>query len=827
MSYRPDAVPESLRAAGVTRRELEVFWLAADHLHNQAIADRLQLSVRTVESHVSSLLKKLGGLESRQALIEAAARLRSAAPAGLPKPLSSFVGREHETEELRRLVGTHRLVTLIGPAGCGKTRLALHFAAATDLLPTPVLVDLATAPAGADVERLFADALGLEVTEPSLRAALRNGLADGPHWFVVDNCEHVIPSTSSLLAELLASTPDLHVLATSHGPLGVGGEVVYPVPPLAVPPDTDRPQDVLGAASVRLFADRAATAAPGFGVDEGNARSVAELCRRLDGLPLAIELAAARVRMFAPAELVAHLDDRFGLLAGGTFAGGRHPSLEGALRWSYELLDDDERLLLERCSVFPGGFDYDTVAETLAYAPFDRTDLARLFPRLLDRSMVTTHRRGQSTEYRMLDSIRAFAAARLAARGEADVAAERHARHHLGHGPILLPDLQGRDQAGALDWLDRQWVDVRAAMRWALERGDVAAAWGFLAGVGFGWEVVGMRGEMFEWLDTLLAAPLPEGTLGVQAAATTVVLLWYHDVAAARDIAERVLEPEASGSGPDRALALLALGRSRVFGDPVSAVRLLVQAETELRARGDDWHAALAVQAVASAERDHERGLGELARAADLLAALHDDVSRANSLNLMAAQATDAGTHLDEVGAWIAEARRLAEATGNRHERLHADLFQARPDVRLGKQVGLESFTGLLAEFRRLGDRRCMSRSLVLLGEEALASDDRESARRRLSECVPLAVEVGHDVGLASALRMLAGLEATEGAPRRAAVLLGAADAAAARVDPTRRDGLAPDGELRAMLRRTLGQAGLSEAMAEGSRTSADALVGP
>jgi predicted ATPase len=223
-------------------------------------------------------------------------------------------------------------------------------AAAADSLPPAVFVDLAIATSGESVLRLFADSLSL-VSEVRLRIALREALTAGPHWLLVDNCEHVAAATALLLVELLSSTSQLRVLATSRAPLGVAGEAVYQLEPLPLPPETDDPESVLAAPSARLFADRAATAWPGFAVTADNAHDVAELCRRLDGLPLAIELAAPQVRIFSPAELLLRLEDRFALLTSGPpGASGRHLTLDGALQWSYELLDDAERRLCMRNS---------------------------------------------------------------------------------------------------------------------------------------------------------------------------------------------------------------------------------------------------------------------------------------------------------------------------------------------------------------------------------------------------------------------------------------------------------------------------------------------
>jgi predicted ATPase/DNA-binding CsgD family transcriptional regulator len=804
----------------VTRRELEIFWLVADRLHNKEIAERLHVSPRTVESHVSSLLGKLGAPD-RQTLVDAGARLRdrSRDRASLPRAVSSFVGREREIEELARLVSAHRLVTLTGPAGAGKTRLALQVASAADSLPPAVFVDLAIATSGENVLRLFADSLTL-VPEARLRSALREALTAGPHWLLVDNCEHVAAATAMLLAELLSSASQLRVLATSRAPLGVAGEAVYQLEPLPLPPETDDPEAVLAAPSARLFADRAATASPGFAVTADNARDVAELCRRLDGLPLAIELAAPRVRAFSPAELLLRLEDRFALLTNGSpEMAGRHLTLDGALRWSYELLDDAERRLLERCSVFPAEFDYDTAAEIAAFPPLAHADLARLFPRLLDRSLISASRRGQSTAYRMLESVRDFARVQLALRGEEERVRERHASYHLGHGAALLAALQGRDQAAAMSWFDRRWADLRAAMQWALDRQDTDSAWRFVAGVGTGWDILGMRGELFEWLEKLLERPLPSGSIRPQAVATAVLLLSHQDVGRAVSMAQHFYQESDRRDDRARALAELSLGWAlRFSGSPEPAIAHLREAAARFDRLDDQWHRALALEVLGVGE--HERsgeGIGSVALAADLFGRLHDDVKRANCLIQMAGLNINIGTGLDEAEAWLAEAHQLAERTGNNHELLHAELFRARLDqLRSGDASNGPQFTRLLEGFRRIGDRRCVARCLLGLGRAAVAEGEYEPARRHLTECAFIADAVGDPLALGSALRLVARCDHSAGLSRHAATVLGAADAAAERVDISRRRALPEDNDLRMELEHELQAAELTSALAEG-----------
>ncbi|TMR16565.1 hypothetical protein ETD86_25030 [Nonomuraea turkmeniaca] len=805
------------RGAGVTPREWEVLWLVGDRLQNQEIAARLRLSERTVESHVSSLLRKLGGT-NRLALVDAAARSRAgrASRGVLPRPLSSFVGRHGEIGDLRRLLDAYRLVTLTGPAGTGKTRLALHLAHAVTTLPPAVLIDLAPVAPDDAVERAFADALGVVGQVRQLRALIREVLAEGRHWLVVDNCEHVTTTTAALLADLLATTDHLHVLATGHGALRIPGEVVYEIPPLPLPAELDDPDAVLGSGSGRLFADRAAAVSPGFEVTTGNARQIAMICRSLDGLPLAIELAAARARFFTPGELLARLRDRFALLTDGAHGSlNRHRTLEEALTWSYELLSEDERLLLERCSVFPGEFDYDTAAQVVAYPPLDAADLIRIFSRLLDRSLISSRRRDEATEYLLLESVRQFAHRRLAARGAADMAREQHARHHLRRAVAAVPDLRGRDQVAALRWINRRSADLAAALRWILDRDDTTSAWEFIAGIGTAWEVIGSSGELFDWLDKLFKRPLPDGALGFRTAITCAIVLCYQDTERAREFAEQARRMARSGTEHDRALALLAVGWTIRYGERrADSLGHLTQAAELFERLGDDWHRALALSAAVFGS-DTRTTLVRLAHAAELFGRLDDHVKRANCLNHMSLLAIEGRIRLDDVPGWLAEAARLARAGGNDHERLHAEIYQATLDQQLGNHTEARPrFGGLLPEFRRIGDLRCAARCLLGLGGAAAFGGEHEDAWRHVTEGTMIAIGLGDVRITALGLRLLAGSHHETGQGERAAVLLGAAE----RLSPGRPE--APDGDLLAALRDRLGPAGFDAAFARGHGTT-------
>jgi DNA-binding CsgD family transcriptional regulator len=323
MTRLPGNPPEQLARAGVTEREAEVLSAVAERLHNREIADRLYISVRTVESHISALLRKLG-VTDRAALVAVGAELGRAAKPGtaLPVPLTSFVGRQRETDEIAGLLQGHRLVTLTGPAGAGKTRLALQVAASgAEGLPDDVrLADLAAVASADLVADTLARALGVspQPTRP-VRDSLRDAARELQGLLLVDNCEHVVAETAAVVSDLLTAGDQLRVLATSREVLGVPGEVSYAVQPLPVPSRqaASRAATAEGYDAVRLFVDRAMHASPGFALTDTNASAVAALCQRLDGLPLAIELAASRVRSFPPATLLDLLDQRFELLSAG------------------------------------------------------------------------------------------------------------------------------------------------------------------------------------------------------------------------------------------------------------------------------------------------------------------------------------------------------------------------------------------------------------------------------------------------------------------------------------------------------------------------------
>lgn len=376
----------------------------------------------------------------------------------LPAQLTSFVGRGGELRSVGAALAASRLVTLTGPGGAGKTRLAVEVAGrdAGEVL----FVDLAPLAVGGDVPRAVVAALGLR--EDGLREdgsrpgrapveRLVAALRDRPVLVVLDNCEHVVEDAAALAGRLLAACAGLRVLATSREALGVTGEAVRPVPPLA--------SDGVGSAAVRLFVDRAVAVNPSFRLDPVVAGVVVEICRVLEGLPLAIELAAARVRSLPVSEVAARLGDRFRLLSRGSRgAVPRHRTLHAVVEWSWGLLGEDERVVARRLTVFRGGATLSAAAAVCGVVGTDE-----LLPSLADKSLVEV----SGDRYRMSDTIRAFCADRLAESGEEEVVRRAHAEHFAGLAAEAAPHLFG---AGQLEWLGRLAADhgdLVAAVRWA------------------------------------------------------------------------------------------------------------------------------------------------------------------------------------------------------------------------------------------------------------------------------------------------------------------------------------------------------------------------
>jgi non-specific serine/threonine protein kinase len=545
-----------------------------------------------------------------------------ATPNNLPAQLSSFVGRERQLAELRRLLRKSRLITLTGPGGAGKTRLALRLAAdVLDRHPEGVwLVDLAPLSEPRLLAHTVAAACGIkeERRRPVLEI-LVEWLDGGRTLLILDGCEHLVDACAALVRKLLSSCPKLTVLVTSREPLGVPGELIWRTPSLSLPRDEDgaRPELAIESEAIRLFVERARLSRPDFELGgSADAAAVTQICARLEGIPLAIELAASLARVMTLQDIVGRLHDRFRLLAGGSRAAlPRHQTLRHAVDWSYGLLSPAEKELFARLSVFAGGFELSAAEAIAADDPLDHGVVLRLLSRLVDKSLVVAEPGGpRSTRYRMLDTIREYALEKLHQDGEAE-ARQRHARYFVDLCQLAAKELRGPDP---LPWLrlDEEQANIRLALGWSMyEQPDDALR--LSAAMGAYWHGRRHFAEGMEWLDQALG--LVTSSLDARAAALwsrARIRMWHAEYSAARRDAEECADLSRE------------LGLSVELGGALTILGLASRAEGDLdKAEGHQQEALQIAQQV----EDHEgvaRGLNNLA----LYASSRGDHERARTL---------------------------------------------------------------------------------------------------------------------------------------------------------------------------------------------------
>ena len=527
----------------------------------------------------------------------------------LPAQLTSFVGREQELRRVGKLLSEARLVTLTGPGGAGKTRLSVEASARLaeqqpDELSDGVwFVPLAPVRDALDVPQAVLAALGIQETawladpgEAARLAALppldrlTDALTSRRLLLVLDNCEHVAPAAARLAGRVLAAAPGVRILVTSRESLGVTGETLCPVPSLELPPEEADASEAAKFPAVRLFADRAAAVRPGFTLDEATAGPVVRICRALDGIPLAIELAAARLRALTAAQVADRLDDRFRLLSVGDRAAlPRHQTLRAVVDWSWELLDKSERAVLRRLSVFSGGAT-PASAEHVCALGGDQNEVIDFIAALVDKSLVIATGEHE-VRYQLLETVRAYAADRLAEAGEQHRARTVHAEFFLALAEQAEPELRSSDQ---LMWLNRMTAEhgnFSAALRHVIATGDAASALRFVGALAWFWITRDYDAEAAEWAAAVaqIAGDAPPAGLHDAWAICQLVTLvgqWQEhppSTGSMRHIARRVA---ALASGASHPLLLLAAPMVSVLGGDSVAARRGLRAMGE---RSDPW----------------------------------------------------------------------------------------------------------------------------------------------------------------------------------------------------------------------------------------------
>ena len=630
------------------------------------------------------------------------------AAAGLPTPLTGFVGRGRELDEIHDLLARTRLVTLVGIGGVGKTRVALEAArrAAADMVDEVVVVDLVPVTDQRLVKAQVSAAMGIqERSDTPLDSALRQAMRGGDVLLVLDNCEHVRAAAAKIAHDLLEASPDLRILATSREILDVPGEAAYPVPPMDVPQAGDDEDVVRASEAVRLLVDRATLSRHGLTLDAAAYETAARICRELDGLPLAIELAAARAKVLSLDEIARRLRDRFRFLVSERrLTAARHRTLREAMDWSFELLEPEERDLLARLSVFPGGATLRSIAAVCLAGDEDRAE--RLVERLADASLVTPMEARSGTRYRPLETVRAYAAEQLP-EGEREGLHRRHAEHvrSLAEATNLALESSGRVMNFAL--AQDELPSIRAALQWA-GREDPALGLEIACALERFW-VTNQPREGAAVFDTLVDAPdLPDALRARGYRCRGGPRYSIGDFERGVEDYERSLAIfRRLGKRADQAQLLMRLAmEAQRTGDIVKATRLYDEAATvggDERYAPDGYVGKLFEAELAFNAGRTDEALDLLRRGAELAGRANDTWWRADLLINLAEYAMRLG-HLDDVGAASREALKLSRDIGHRQSIVYSLALLAREAASRG--LGIRAgrlWGGLEAEVDRSG----------------------------------------------------------------------------------------------------------------------------
>lgn len=725
----------------------------------------------------------------------------------LPLTLSSFVGRSRELDQLDGLLAGSRLLTLTGVGGAGKTRAALQVAARNlDRFPDGAwLVDLSRVQDSSLVVGEVANALGMLSGAPSegpaaLEEWLGECLLPRRLLLVIDNCEHLVEASARLAHLLLSRAPEITILATSREMLGLPGEVVFPLPPLSLPAaDATSPEQLALSDAVSLFCERGRAAQPGFGLSEANAAAVAQICRRLDGIPLALELAAARLRVLGAQQVAQRLDQRFGLLTdSGRTAVARHQTLRAAVDWSYDLLPLSEQAALRRLSVFPGTFDLEAaeaVVGDVQAEPGLGFPVLDIISHLVEKSLVLVEESGDQLRYRLLETLRDYGATRLAEAGEAEATQRRHRDFFLS----LADDWLKQSGRAALRWSE-PWTrggeveqdNFRAALDWSLTQGEQVPAIRMMTALWPYWWYAGQV-DVRRWLERVV---LPADASDDPDLLPVLIALALKaeeegDGRQAVGYARRAIElAEKVGSRDDRALALVVLGvRLLGVGERAEAQQVLERVIAEI-ASGDVpagvWFAHHDLGWIAMAEGDVVRAKAHFEQS--LLAAPEfENDGTALKVHCLAALAP------------------VAALTGET-ERARTLADQA------------------VADARRFRLRRILVMTLVRAAETAVLTADREAARGLVRELLATLADLGTQRWVADGIELAALVIEQGGQPQPAARLLGACGAIRSTLGEPAGGLRALAGSVKACRKRLATSLGeqLSEQEAVGSRLSKD-----
>ena len=718
-------------------------------------------------------------------------RSLDARPNNLPTQTTTFIGREHEVATALRLLETTRLLTLTGPGGTGKTRLVVHLAAdLLDRYPDGAwLIELATVTDPAGVGPTVAAAV--HIGEPSSRSVietLTSALRTRELLLVLDNCEHLIAACADLADALLRSCPQVVILATSREGLNVPGETLMPVPSLRVP-EGDRlpPLDELrGYEAIRLFVDRCAAFEPTFALTEENAADVLRICRRLDGVPLALELAAARVRVLSVRQVAQRLDDRFRLLTGGgRTVVARQQTLRALIDWSYDLLGDAERLLLRRLSVFVRGWRLEAAETVCAGDGIEREAILDLLAHLVDKSLVVKQDPGGVARYTMLETVREYAREKLVDSGEASTLRRRHFDYFFDSVARTWSPTARRDPAtGWTNWTNLEYENLHSALEWVQAEPNSGEQVLLLAAGMLGAAMYrGRIGELRQFLKNALADSDPTAASRGRALAllTAAILAGMQgDTEAARvPGGEAVRLLRGLGLKRELAYALGNVARASA-GDPTISGPALSESRALLEDLGDEWGIAMMLFVISDGaldRGDYESARAGLTQSLALFRKIGDRQLSSSPLVSLGRLACVDGDY-SRARALVEEAltiRREAENPWQMSLALNSlgEVARCEGDASRGAPLFEEALTFA----RELGDDTIVSWSLHNLGHVALQTGGLATAAARFRESLLMRRRGGPSVNVAAGLAGLASVALRNGALPEAARLFGAVEA--------------------------------------------------
>jgi predicted ATPase/DNA-binding SARP family transcriptional activator/DNA-binding CsgD family transcriptional regulator len=711
----------------------------------------------------------------------------------LPEPRTSLVGRGREILEVKRALSSTRLLTLTGAGGAGKTRLALEVARdLAGVYPDGVwLIELASLSEPGLVVQEVARTLGLEEQpgRPLLESLLR-ALADKEMLVLLDNCEHLTGAVARLSGALLDSCPETRVLATSRERLGAEGESTWPVPSLSVPGEAFTVEDLEGYESVKLFVDRACGAHPGFRLTPENARAVAEVCIGLEGIPLAIELAAARIGMLSAGQISERLGRSLDLLTRGRAAVRRHRTLRATLDWSYGLLGGPERTLFGRLSAFAGGFTLEAAESVGGLGRVEEKQIMELLTNLVEKSLVVAEESWErGARFRLLEPVRQYASEKLGEGGEADDIRRRHARFFLNLAEEAEPGLRGPRQVEWLNRLEQEHDNFRAVLSWSPE-GDLGAR---LAGaLSLFWYTRGYLSEGRSYLEAVVG---DHSVQGIARAKALDGLGW---------IAEPQGDYERARQAYEESLGLYRRG-----GDTRGVANALGDLGSLALDRGDYERATSLLEESLALYR-------ELGESEGLIGIL-------DSLGVLASATGDSGRS----AAYFREALVLSRGAGNvRRTAVSLGNFGVTTLVHGDPEQAAPLLEESLDLFREIGDGQNIAIGLVHAALAALAGGDHGRVRVLVEEGLGLLRKAGDRQHFADCLEIMAGSAGAGGLARKAARLWGAAGALREEIgvplQPENRTVLAP---YLAAARAGLGATAWQTALAEGRAMSPDRAV--